>query len=88
MCTCGFHRSVLDDYDNRHMTFDVRYCPACAAMARYDRVIAERDQVATPKDQHGHPAWKDPRTPRPDDGRHLFVREMSPAEVEERRKRG
>ena len=85
VCECGLHKSVLDDYANRHMTFDERYCPACAAIARYARVVADRDDKDTPKDAHGSPAWNSPRDKRPDDGRHIFVREMTPAEVEERK---
>lgn len=84
---CGFHESVIEDFDNRHFTFDERECPVCAAQSRYGRVVADRDDKATPKDQHGHPAWSSPRERRPDDGRHIYIRELSPAEVQERQSR-
>lgn len=84
---CGLHKSILDDFDNRHYTFEQRECPACAAQARYARVVVDQDDKATPKDKNGSPAWDSPRTPRPDDGRHLHVRELTPAEVEQRRKK-
>ena len=87
VCECGFHKSVLDEFDKHDFAIEERFCPACAAFARTARVLAERDDKATPKDQHGNPAWDGPREERPDDGRHLYVRELTPAEAEQRRKR-
>lgn len=83
---CKFHKSVIEDFANRHFTWDRRDCPVCASIARYGRVLAQQDDEATPKDQHGHAAWSGPREKRPDDGRHLFLRELTPAEVEQRTK--
>lgn len=96
VCECGFHKSVIDNWGNRHFTFEERFCPACAAVARYGRVVSYRDDAATPKNREGQPAWPTCGNPnhapecrctkRPDDGRHIFVRELTPAEVKERAK--
>lgn len=85
---CGMHKSILDDFGNHHFVYDEQWCPACASQSRYGRVVADRDDKATPKDQNGQPAWETPRTPRPDDGRHTYLRRMSPEEVERRRGSG
>lgn len=84
---CDFHKSVIDDFANRNFAFEVPECPVCAAVARYSRVLAEQDDAATPKDRHGQPAWSSPRDPRPGDGRHLYIRELTPTEVEQRRRK-
>lgn len=84
---CGMHKSILDDFENHHFTFEERFCPACIDQATYGRVLAERDEEATPKDKQGAPAWDGPRARRPDDGRHVFVRQLTAAEVEERQQR-
>lgn len=84
---CGMHKSIIDDFGNHHFTFEERFCPACAAQSSYGRVLADRDEKATPKDGHGNATWKSPRDERPDDGRHVYVRELSAAEVQERKQR-
>lgn len=82
---CGTHKSVRDHMDQHHFTFEEDHCEVCASQASYARVVAERDNERTPKDQNGSPRWDSPRTPRPDDGRHIFLRRMTAEEVERRR---
>lgn len=83
---CGTHKSVRDNLDDHHFTFEEDHCEVCAARARYSRVVAERDEDEIPRDQNGKPAWSGPRDPRPDDGRHIYLRRMTATEVEQRRR--
>lgn len=92
------HKSITDDFDNHHFAFEERFCPACADQTYYGRVVQYRDDEATPKDKDGQPAWPRCRKPghaadcrcgqRPDDGRHIYVRHMTPDEVEQRKSGG
>lgn len=81
---CGTHRSIADNLDEHHFMFEERVCPVCVEQAKYARIQAERDDEQTPKGTNGVPRWDSPRTQRPTDGRHTFLRRMSPEEVAER----
>lgn len=81
VCACGIHESLASDTSN-YFTFPQKVCPVCKGLAQYQRILQDEDKRAEEqlKDQP-------PVTPRPSDGRRLYVRQMSPLEVAERRSR-
>lgn len=80
---CRTHESVIDA--KTPLTFDERHCPVCAGQQQYGRYLSERDKQA----QQGG-AGIDKRAldkalaARPEDGRSIYIRPMSAAEVEAR----
>lgn len=82
MCPgCGLHESIHSDPD-RAFTFEDRFCSVCRGQAAWARVVAASDQEEAE-------AHKDapPKEPRPSDGRHTYLRQMTPEEVEKRKGR-
>lgn len=79
LCECGWHESLTGDKAN-HFTFDVKVCPVCSGAQRFARIQGAADQAQ--RDRLGEDV--PPSTPDPADGRHVFTRLMSPAEVESR----
>lgn len=72
LCSCGWHPLVADDKDNVFTPED-RICPNCAGMAVWSRIHAEEDA----KVPHNAPA----RTSRPSDGRHSYMRMLTPEQA-------
>lgn len=80
---CGLHKSVIEDPENNVLVPDQDTCPVCAYVDRYERRVAAEDEKkvkAMGKDP-------DPDLPRPWDGRSLFLRPATPAELIERQTR-
>lgn len=69
---CGYHPVIATDPENV-FTPETQKCPVCAAMAVWERVLNEQDTVP-----HDAPA----KQPRPSDGRHSFMRWMTPEQAE------
>lgn len=82
VCDCGFHESVATDMTN-HFTFENRTCPLCRGGARWARMQAADDD--TQRKAHGENP--PPGTPDPADGRRTYTKLLSPAEVEQMRRR-
>lgn len=81
VCDCGVHESLTADKSN-FFTFERRTCPVCKGLAQYQRLLAVEDKAAEDKVRDASPA-----TPRPSDGRRLFIRQLDPMEVAARRAR-
>ncbi len=80
LCACGFHESLTGDKSN-HFAFETRVCPVCAGGSKLARIYEASDKAF--RERLGdNPS---PATPDPSDGRHVFTRLQSPAEVEQRR---
>jgi hypothetical protein len=79
---CGLHKSVLDDPENNVMVPAENTCKVCAALDVLDRVKSAEDQEFEKKLGKD----PDPKTPRPKDGRSLFLRPATPEELAERAK--
>lgn len=78
-CTgCGLHPTIATDPANV-FTFDEHTCPVCKGQDIYGRVVADRDDRAT-NDK------APPGSPRPSDGRHIYLRQVDPEEVEKIRR--
>jgi hypothetical protein len=71
VCRCGWHPILADDKSNS-FTPEVRVCPVCAGRAGWDRVLDEQDKVP-----HDAPA----KTARPSDGRHSYMRMLTPEQA-------
>ena len=82
ICACGFHESLTSDKSN-YFQPEFRSCPVCAAADQWSRVQAKADAEAAKARGENAP----PLTPHPEDGRRLFVKRLSPTEVEARRAR-
>lgn len=80
---CGLHESVHNDLPG--ITFEDRFCDVCKSQDVYARVLAERDEDAVKKDGKGQPIKQRADAPQPADGRHVYLRPLSAAEVEERK---
>lgn len=80
ICACGFHSSLTGDMSNVFQPV-IETCPVCAGSARYNRVLAEQDKKATKALGEDPPA----SARLPDDGRHVFMRQLNPGEVQELR---
>lgn len=74
---CGLHASILADPEHNHFTFEERLCKVCASTATYGRVLASRDELVRKSLGEDAP----PTEPRPDDGRHLYLRPLTAAEL-------
>lgn len=81
ICECGIHESLTSDPSN-HFTFEQRTCSVCRGVARYGRMMAHSDDLARKTIGENPP----PGTPDPADGRRLFVKMLSPLEVDKLRK--
>lgn len=78
VCSCGFHPLIARDKSN-YFTPESQVCPVCAGQAQSDRMQHDRDK--------GHES-DPPSAPRPSDGRKMFMRLLTPEQVEaEREKR-
>jgi hypothetical protein len=82
VCDCGLHESLASDAAN-HFTFETRTCPVCRGIDRFARIQGAADESV--RKQRGDNA--PPGTPDPADGRRLFVKQLSPGEVDEIRSR-
>lgn len=78
ICDCGIHESLKDP--SNFFTFEYRTCPICKGLAQEGRKQAEQDGRVAEQLKDAPPA-----TSRPSDGRRMFVRQLSPREVEARR---
>lgn len=74
VCSCGWHPIIADDPANTFTPED-RICPNCAGMAVWGRIKHEDDERVP----HDAPA----RTPRPSDGRHSYMRMLTPQQAAE-----
>lgn len=72
ICACGFHSTIAKNKDN-HFGFEVDQCPVCAGREQYARLQAKEDS-----DEERKLEKSPPETPRPGDGRRVFMR-MTPA---------
>lgn len=77
---CGIHSSVLADPEHNVLVPDEGHCAGCAAFDVWSRMKAAEDE-AFEKKLGEKP---DPKTPRPGDGRSLFLRPATPKELAER----
>lgn len=68
---CGYHPLIASDPTNT-FTPETQVCPVCAAMDLWNRVLNEQDNVP-----HDAPA----KTPRPSDGRHSYMRMLTPEQA-------
>lgn len=76
-CTgCGLHTSVTDDLDRHKLMYDDRVCPVCAARDLKNRILEAGDERFAEK----HPDIAASK-PQPADGRQVFLRQMTDAEV-------
>lgn len=78
---CGLHESVASNPEEHAFNIVIDNCPACAAMERYRRVMADEDHEWD--EQHKN---AEPRTPRPGDGRLVHLQPLTPEEAARRRK--
>jgi hypothetical protein len=72
VCTCGYHPSIANDESNT-FTPETSVCQVCGGMDLWNRVLADGD-----KDLHDQPAQK----PRPSDGRHSYMRMLTPEQAD------
>lgn len=77
VCECGFHEDITSDPSNL-LTIDSRVCPVCKSVAVHQR----KQQAADEKAEKALGQDPPPGAPRPDDGRHEFVRPLTPEEAE------
>lgn len=82
LCKCGFHPSIANDPDNDFQPVDV-VCPVCAGSDGWVRVLQERDEPVM-KAMKDAPAQQ----PRPWDGRHSYVQQLTPQQAAEATKKG
>jgi hypothetical protein len=75
ICQCGFHPSIANDETNVFQP-GTRTCPVCQGAAVWQRVLADGDEKAAKSNKDAPPT-----TPQPADGRHMFMRLMTPQEV-------
>lgn len=74
---CGFHPSIAEDEAN-DFTPATHKCPLCEALDVQRRVLGEQDKASQD--------WP-PEKPRPGDGRHLYMRLMTPEQAQAARER-
>jgi len=74
LCMCGYHPSLTDPDAGNVFTPESRTCHVCGGMAVWQRIEHEQ-QAKTPHDAP-------PRTPRHLDGRHSYMRMLTPQEAE------
>lgn len=79
---CGLHPAVLADRDHVHLTLEDTFCEMCKLQARHGRRVGamEEEFLKANKD----PA---PEKTRPTDGLHTRMKNLTPAEVAERKLR-
>lgn len=82
---CGLHESILADPEHNHFTFEDRLCSVCKGQDMYGRIIADRDDQEI-KRKYGD-SEPPPNAARPGDGRHIYLRPMTPEEVAARHPR-
>lgn len=76
ICACGFHTSLTHDRAN-YFTWAEDVCPVCAGAAVHMRQQAANDD----KIIEAMGTDPSPLLPRPDDGRHIYTKLMTDAEV-------
>jgi hypothetical protein len=82
VCACGYHASIANDASNDFQPGS-RVCPVCAGASVWTRIQQEGDEAAQ-KSMKDAPA----ASPRPWDGRHSYMRLLTPQQaVAEREKR-
>lgn len=79
---CNLHKSILDRPDAHRFTFEERVCNVCKAQDTYGRLVADRDEKARKRIENAPPS-----VPRPGDGRHIYLRPLTPEEIERVTKR-
>lgn len=72
VCSCGYHPSIARDPDNNWQP-ETQKCPVCAGQAVWQRVLGEDDK--------GVPQDAPPMRPRPSDGRHSYMRMLTPEQA-------
>lgn len=79
---CGVHHSQAEDPDF-YWTWETRKCSVCASTAAFLRGLADRDEEDLAK------LGENPAAPveRPDDGRRVILRELSPFEAAAEKRR-
>jgi hypothetical protein len=82
---CGLHKSVHRDKSNA-FTLDVEVCSVCRSQDIYARVLNAADDEADPHDPKTGKSKKLPSESRPADGRHVYMRSLTPSEIDEHRK--
>lgn len=78
---CGMHPAVLSD-TSLHLSLVDTYCEMCKTRDRHRRRVEAREHDYEKKHKDLAPA-----APRPNDGLHVKVRPLSPAEIAERRQK-
>lgn len=79
---CGLHPWVLAHPELVHLTLQDTYCDMCKLQATYGRRVAARDDDWAKEHKDAKPGL-----PRPNDGLHVRLKNLSPAEVAERKLR-
>lgn len=79
---CGLHPWAIAHPELVHLTLVDEYCEMCSLQARYGRKVRERDDEW----EREHKKAK-PGTPRPNDGLHVRMKQLTPAEVAARKLR-
>lgn len=74
---CRIHKSILDDPENNGFTFHDDYCAVCAGQDAYGRWLAAMDADEADGKKPSDFA-------KPGDGRHVYLRRMTPEEMAER----
>jgi hypothetical protein len=69
---CGYHPIIAKDEANT-FTPETDICPVCAAIDKWNRMLDEQDKKISPD----APATE----PRPSDGRHSYMRMLSPEQA-------
>lgn len=80
---CGLHPVMLADREHVHLTLEDTYCDMCKLQARHGRRVAALEDEFLK--QHKEPPAAG--VPRPTDGLHTRVKNLTPAEVAERKLR-
>lgn len=65
-----------------HLTLEDTYCAMCRLQDKYRRQVAARDEEFVKEHKDAGPGL-----PRPNDGLHLQIKNLTPAEVAERKLR-
>lgn len=74
ICDCGHHRSRAWD-PSQPFQLEIEKCPLCADLEVQGRIRAKADKAAAERVKDS------PERSRPDDGRKVYVRHLSPEEA-------
>lgn len=79
---CGIHPWVKAHPELVHLTLVDEYCDMCKLQDRYGRKVADRDDQWLKEHKDASPG-----VARPNDGLHVRMKQLTPAEVAERKLR-